>query len=82
MLNTLTCHHQRDRLTASELGSCALCAAATNLESWMGFLEDFQIKNPNANFDDVVLMERLNLLWLFEVKPSMRNTSKKNRRAA
>ena len=48
---------------------CASCRATHNLERWTAFLNDFQLKYSDADLSDSVLIERLNLKWLFEGKP-------------
>ena len=69
MLNTkCTCELQNAVLGMSA-EPCASCQAAHNLERWTAFLEDFKMKNSDADLSDSVLIEILNLQWLFQSKP-------------
>jgi len=48
---------------------CPLCNAVHDLKLWLAFVGDFKCKNYAANLSDAVVIEKLNLKWLFEGKP-------------
>lgn len=70
MLNTRCTCELQNALAGVETALCASCSATHNLERWTAFLEDYQLQNPDADLSESVLIEILNLHWLFEGKPS------------
>ena len=63
---TCACVSAETNVSGTEL--CPLCNDP-DLKSWLAFVEDFKSKNHGADLSDPVVIEKLNLKWLFERKP-------------